>query len=60
MIHIGAKIPNDMAISIEALAPYVRGGKSQVIRNALAIGLEQLRKNPTRIPQRNKPTQKRK
>jgi hypothetical protein len=58
MIHIGAKIPPDMASSIEAIAPYVRGGKSEVIRWSLSIGLERIQKLknfPIGKP-KNKPT----
>jgi hypothetical protein len=42
MIHIGAKIPDDLARQIEQIAPFCRGGKSQVIRCALKFGLEHI------------------
>jgi predicted transcriptional regulator len=46
VIQIGAKIPDDLARQIEVLAPFTRGGKSAVIRDALAIGINKLSDMP--------------
>jgi hypothetical protein len=40
MVHLGAKIPADLAARIEALAPYFKGGKSEIVRRALAEGVQ--------------------
>ena len=38
-VHIGAKIPAELNDRLNRMAEYVRGGKSEVVRRALAIGL---------------------
>jgi len=39
MVHLGAKIPAHLAEQIDAIAPYFKGGKSEIVRRALAEGL---------------------
>ena len=39
MVHLGAKIPADLAEQIDALAPFYKGGKSEVVRRAIAEGI---------------------
>lgn len=39
MVHLGAKIPADLAERIDAIAPYFKGGKSEIVRRALAEGV---------------------
>ncbi len=39
MVHLGAKIPADLAAQIDAIAPYFKGGKSEIVRRALAEGV---------------------
>jgi hypothetical protein len=39
MVHVAARIPSRLAQSIDALAPYFKGGRSAIIRQALAEGL---------------------
>lgn len=38
-VHVGAKIPAELNARLNRLAVYFRGGKSEVVRRALAIGL---------------------
>jgi predicted DNA-binding protein len=38
-VHIGAKIPAELNDRLNRMAEYVRGGKSEIVRRALAIGL---------------------
>lgn len=38
-VHIGAKIPMELNVRLNAMAEHIRGGKSEVVRRALAIGL---------------------
>lgn len=39
MVHLGAKIPAELAAQIDAIAPYFKGGKSEIVRRALAEGV---------------------
>jgi hypothetical protein len=39
MVHLGAKIPAALASRIDLLAPYFKGGRSEIVRRALAEGL---------------------
>jgi hypothetical protein len=39
MVHLGAKIPAHLAEQIDAIAPYFKGGKSEIVRRALAEGV---------------------
>jgi hypothetical protein len=40
MVHLGAKIPTALSARINALAPFFKGGKSEIVRRALAEGLQ--------------------
>lgn len=40
MVHLGAKIPSNLSERIDSLAPYFKGGKSEIVRRALAEGLQ--------------------
>lgn len=39
MVHLGAKIPAHLAAQIDAIAPYFKGGKSEIVRRALSEGI---------------------
>lgn len=39
MVHLGAKIPAHLAAQIDSIAPYFKGGKSEIVRRALAEGV---------------------
>lgn len=40
MVHLGAKIPAALSERIDSLAPYYKGGKSEIVRRAIAEGLQ--------------------
>jgi hypothetical protein len=39
MVHLGAKIPAELSARIDAIAPFFKGGKSEIVRRALAEGV---------------------
>ncbi len=40
MVHLGAKIPAELSQRMDALAPYFKGGKSEIVRRALLEGIQ--------------------
>jgi hypothetical protein len=39
-VYIGARIPEALSASVDQLAPYYKGGRSELVRRCVAIGLQ--------------------